>query len=163
MNQIVLPQPHEISEREKEDAMGAYLMMFASWGLGFPLPLLNLIASLIYFLINRKTSKFVAFHSLQSLLFHIPISVLNVAPIVWLVVILVTDLSFRAGFFVLLLFALLANILFVVFSLLALMRARKGLFYYLPFFGRVSFGCIYMSGAEAAAKAAPVNLPPEGF
>ena len=33
---IALPQPHEIRNGEREDAMGAYLMMFAAWGAGSP-------------------------------------------------------------------------------------------------------------------------------
>ena len=47
---IALPQPHEIPKRDREDAMGAYLMMFAAWGAGLPLPLLNLLAAIIYIL-----------------------------------------------------------------------------------------------------------------
>ena len=43
-----LQQPDEIPEREKEDAMGAYLMMFAAVAIGLPLPIINLIASIIY-------------------------------------------------------------------------------------------------------------------
>jgi hypothetical protein len=57
---VKLPQPHELSAIEKDDAMGAYLMMFAAWGAGLPLPLLNLIAAVIYFFINKKQSRFVA-------------------------------------------------------------------------------------------------------
>ena len=38
-----LPQPNEVSSREREDGMGAYLMMFASLGVGLPLPIINLI------------------------------------------------------------------------------------------------------------------------
>ncbi len=67
-----LPQPSEIPEREKEDAMGAYLMMFASLAIGLPIPLLNLVASVIYFFVNRKNGPFVAFHALQALLTHVP-------------------------------------------------------------------------------------------
>ena len=51
---IALPQPDEIPKREREDAMGAYLMMFAAWGVGLPLPLLNLVAAIIYFFTNKK-------------------------------------------------------------------------------------------------------------
>jgi len=47
---IALPQPHEIPKRDREDAMGAYLMMFAAWGAGLPLPLLNLLAISSHFL-----------------------------------------------------------------------------------------------------------------
>ena len=79
-----LPQPQEVTEREKDDAMGSYLMMFASLAVGVPIPLLNLIASVIYFLVNRKTSSFVAFHALQALLTHIPVVVLNAGVVAWL-------------------------------------------------------------------------------
>ena len=33
---LLLPQPQDLTVREKEDAMGAYLMMFAAWGAGSP-------------------------------------------------------------------------------------------------------------------------------
>ena len=72
MEYYPLPQPEEIPEREKEDAMGAYLMMFAAVAIGLPLPIINLIASFIYYYINRKKSRFIHFHSLQSLLSQIP-------------------------------------------------------------------------------------------
>ena len=85
---IALPQPSEIPERQKDDAMGAYLMMFASLALGLPIPLLNLIASVIYFFVNRKNGDFVAFHALQALLSHIPVVLLNAGVIGWLVGIL---------------------------------------------------------------------------
>ncbi|MCH8319303.1 MAG: hypothetical protein IIA88_12580, partial [Bacteroidetes bacterium] len=41
---LPVPQPDEIPTREKEDAMGAYLMMFAAIAAGLPLPIINLIA-----------------------------------------------------------------------------------------------------------------------
>ena len=72
-----LPQPEDMETREKEDAMGAYLMMFASIGAGLPLPIINLIASIIYFILNKSKSRFVKFHSHQSLLSQIPTSLMN--------------------------------------------------------------------------------------
>ncbi|MDI3527939.1 MAG: hypothetical protein PWR03_2123 [Tenuifilum sp.] len=36
-----IPQPDEVSDIEKDDAMGAYFMMFATTGLGLPLPILE--------------------------------------------------------------------------------------------------------------------------
>ena len=32
-------------------------MMFAAWGAGLPLPLLNLLAAVIYFFTNKKPSR----------------------------------------------------------------------------------------------------------
>lgn len=63
-----LPQPHELSEREKEDARGAYLMMFAALATTLPLPIINLIAAIVYYYVNRKKGRFIHFHCLQSLL-----------------------------------------------------------------------------------------------
>ena len=41
-------QPDDISLRDREDAMGGYLMMFAALAAGLPLPIINLIASIVY-------------------------------------------------------------------------------------------------------------------
>ena len=54
-----LEQPDELSTRQKEDAMGAYLMMFAALGAGLPLPIINLIAAVIYYYINKSASSVV--------------------------------------------------------------------------------------------------------
>jgi|TARA_B110000879_G_scaffold48203_1_gene67938 hypothetical protein len=49
---VKLPQPHELSEREKEDATGAYLIMFAALATSLPLPIINLIAATVYYYVN---------------------------------------------------------------------------------------------------------------
>jgi len=36
---LPLPQQDEIPEREREDAMGAYIMMFAAFASSLPLPI----------------------------------------------------------------------------------------------------------------------------
>ena len=58
---IEIPQPDALGEREKEDAMGAYFMMFAALASSLPLPIINLIAAIVYYYINRKKSRFVHF------------------------------------------------------------------------------------------------------
>ena len=88
-----LPQPDEISTREKEDAMGAYLMMFASIGAGLPLPIINMIAAVIYYYINRSKSRFVKFHALQSLLSQFPTSIINAIAVIWFVQMLIRDIE----------------------------------------------------------------------
>lgn len=160
---MALPQPGEISQREKEDAMGAYLMMFAAWAFGLPLPLLNLIAAVIYFYVNKKVSRFVAFHSLQSLLSQVPVSLLNVVLLAWLIRILVLDARFLPAFFAALVFVVLVNLLYILFSVVALVRARRGQFYYMPVFGRMAFARYYGPRAASLHKELPPNRPPEGF
>jgi uncharacterized membrane protein len=163
--QVRLPQPEEISEREKDDAMGAYLMMFASLAIGLPIPLVNLIASVIYFFVNRKSSPFAAFHSLQALLTHVPVVLLNAGSVGWLVGILVSQAGFHGAFFWYLFFAILVNIAYIVWSIVALVHARKGRFFYMPVVGRFCFNRYY--GPRAEKRRAPPrrweNKPPEGI
>ena len=160
-----LPQPEQITEREKDDAMGAYLMMFASLAIGLPIPLLNIVASVIYFFVNRKSGRFVAFHALQALLSHIPVVLLNAGVIGWLVGILVTPPhdAFGPSFFWFLFFSVLANLAWIIWSIVALVHARKGHFIYMPVIGRLCFARYYGPGAQDRNTGAWQNRPPEGL
>ena len=160
---IKLPQPNELSEREKDDAMGAYLMMFAAWAVGLPLPVLNLIAAVIYFYVNKKSSRFVAFHALQSLFSQVPVTMVNIGLVAWLVRTLIGSNGFSSAFFIYLSFMVLINLLYLIFSIIGLVHARKGRFYYMPLFGRISFSRYYGPNAESLSKPVPPNRPPEGF
>ncbi len=162
MNGPLLPQPEEISEAEKDDAMGAYFMMFASWAIGLPLPLLNLVAALIYHVLNSRQSRYVAFHAYQSLLSQIPVTLLNVGVIGWLVAIILGGSSFVPLFFLYLIVVVVANLLYLIFSVVALVRARRGEIYYIPLFGRLSFSRYY--GKKAVSlQTIRRNRAPEGL
>jgi uncharacterized membrane protein len=160
---VKLPQPDDISQREKDDAMGAYLMMFATWAVGLPLPAINLIAAYIYFMTNRKRSRFVAFHCYQSLLSQLPVTACNVGLIGWLVRNLITEAVFTPAFFYYLAFTVLVNILYVIYSIIALVRAVNGRFYYMPIFGRSAFERYYGPDAVELADRPPPNQPPPGY
>ncbi len=160
---IALPQPHEIPKRDREDAMGAYLMMFAAWGAGLPLPLLNLLAAIIYFFTNKKTSRFVSFHAYQSLLTQIPISILNAGAVAWVLRNLYKDHEFSDYFWTYLIFIGLWNLIYMVFSIIACVQARKGRFYYFWVFGRISFARYFGPDAVSLEEKEKPNLPPEGF
>ncbi len=160
---INLPQPDEITRREREDAMGAYFMMFAAWGIGLPLPFLNLVAAGIYYGINRKNSKFVAFHALQSLTSQIPVTVVNAGLLFWLIRTLVIKSSFSGSFWIYLSFAVALNMAYLVISLIALSRAYKGNFFYFPVFGRMAFDSWYGPDAPDGEMGTRANRPPEGY
>lgn len=141
---IKLPQPHELSEREKEDAMGAYLMMFAALATSLPVPIINLIAAIVYYYVNRKKGRFIHFHCLQSLLSQLPTTVVNWGLLYWLLqIFFFENLEVSDGFYSYLGFAVLANLLYFVFSVIAAIRARKGIFMYFLFFGSYAYQCVY--------------------
>ena len=140
----MLPQPHELSEREKEDAMGAYLMMFASLATSLPLPIINIIAAVIYYYINRKKGRFIHFNCLQSLLSQLPTTLVN-----WGLLYLVLQIFFFDNyelsdyFYAYLGFSIIANLVYFIFSLVAAVRARKGIFMYFIFFGPYAYQKVY--------------------
>ena len=153
-----LPQPEEIDVREREDAMGAYLMMFAALAAGLPLPILNLVAAVIYYFINRKKSRFVNFHSLQSVLSQLPTSLMNAAAIFWGLRILLGDWTLTDEFKGYVLATLVANLAYIAFSILAAVRARQGRMYYFLLFGRIAYDVAFrIRGDENMLKE---NKPP---
>ncbi len=139
-----LPQPDQIIEREREDAMGAYLMMFAAVAVALPLPVINLIAAIIYFYVNRTKSRFIHFHSLQSLLSQIPTTLLNWGLLYWTLRIWFFDsLEMDDYYLGYLLTTVVANISYLVFSIIAAVQARKGRMYYFVFFGKLSYEMVF--------------------
>lgn len=169
-----LPQPNEVSSREREDGMGAYLMMFASLGVGLPLPIINLIAAVVYYYVNRKKSRFVHFHTLQSLLSQFPTSILNAIGVFWWFSIFFNDTGvviedgesftslFPNVFVGYIIMVVIANLIYIIFSIIGASRAHKGRFYYMIFFGRIAYNYAYKKrpGDDVEQSENPVNLPP---
>jgi uncharacterized Tic20 family protein len=155
-----LPQPEEVTIREKEDAMGAYLMMFAALGAGLPLPIINLIAAVIYYFINKSNSRFVNFHSYQSMMSQLPTSLLNAIAIFWgFRIIASEELHLNDAFKGYVIMVVIANLLYIIFSIIAAIKARKGRFYYFMFFGKLAYHKMYAVRDEEQ-KAEIVNTPP---
>lgn len=143
-----LPQPDEIETRVKEDAMGAYFMMFATSALGMPLPILNLVAAIIYYYVNRSKGKFVQFHTLQSLWSQIPVTLLNSGLVAWTIVNLVRDFDFTSFYWGYLIMVAIANLVYLTFSIVGAVKARKGIFYYFLFFGKIAYHQVYQVRPE---------------
>lgn len=155
---LPIPQPENVSIREKEDAMGAYLMMFATVAIGIPFPLINLIAAIIYLYLHKNKSRFVFFHALQSLYSQIPVTLLNAGLVVWFFICLIPDADFTNEFIAYAIMTGVADIVYLVFSLIAASKARKGIFYYFIFFGKVAYQQAYLN--RELIRKPPVNVPP---
>ena len=157
-----IEQPEQIETRIREDAMGAYLMMFGALAAGLPLPIINLIAAVVYYYINKDKSRFVKFHSLQSLYSQIPTTLLNAGLMYW------TFSFFRENGFSdgsnpfeafasinelywgYLYTVIAANLLYIVFSFIGAYNARKGRFFYFIFFGKLAYHQVYKIRNESA-------------
>lgn len=135
-----LPQPHELSMREKEDAMGSYLMMFAAVAAGLPLPIVNLIAAVVYYYVSYKKSRFVHFHAHQSLFSQLPTTLVNWAGLYWTLQIFLFDNYILSDYYyAFLVFLVVVNIIYFIFSIVGAVRARSGRFIYFLFFGGLAY------------------------
>lgn len=157
-----IPQPDEIPIREREDAMGAYFMMFASLVGGIPLPLFNIIASFIYYFLNKKKSRFIHFHTHQSLTSQIPVSLLNAIAVIWGVILLINKIHITNNFITFLIAVGIVNIVYFIFSIIAAVKARQGKFFYFIFFGKWAYHVAFKIKDENTSVE-NFNRPPKGF
>lgn len=153
MNYYKIPQPEDLSIREREDAMGSYLMMFAAMAVGLPFPSLNLIAALVYYFVNRSKGRFVHFHILQSLYSQIPTSLLNIGLVAWLINMFYHDaFIFDDIFKAYALLVVTVNLAYFIFSIIAAVKARRGEFYYFMFVGQIAFKQAYKINPDKENK-----------
>ncbi|RLB60536.1 MAG: hypothetical protein DRI90_13530 [Deltaproteobacteria bacterium] len=165
-----LPQPAEVSSGERGSATSAYLMMFAAAYAGLPLPIVNLIAAIVYYLTQYKKSRFVGFHCFQSLITQVPLSILNMVTLAYVISFVLIDSMHESKLFVAILavgcaLTLLANIVYSIFSIVAAYQANKGGIYYIPLFGKWAYDRFYghdaMDEETFQAHHTPiVNEPP---
>ncbi len=138
-----MPQPNEVPLREKEDAMGGYLMMFAAMAVGLPLPIINLIASIIYYFTNRDKGRFVRFHTLQALYSQIPTTLINAGFTFWTLHIIFWDWEATNRYWGYVCMMVLANLWYVVSCIVAAVKARRGQVFYMLFFGILAYRQVF--------------------
>ena len=186
--QVVLPQPEDLGRRSKEDAMGSYLMMFASVFVA-PVPLINVLGGAIYYAVFRKKDRFVAFHAYQSLLSQIMISLLNLSAVILFVIRIYRFAFLNAGHFEVDIFrlwnvifaeqniiylivaffilVLILNLFYLIYSLVAASGAYRGRLFYMPFFGPLSYDRFYGRSALEKQSSEPkehfVNRAPKNY
>jgi hypothetical protein len=78
-------EPHEY---ELERASNGYLMSVVAIVIGLPFPIINLLATWGFYLMNRKSSHFVRWHCMQALLSQLFIAIFNIIFFYWTVSIL---------------------------------------------------------------------------
>ena len=79
------------TESEAEKASNSYLMSLIAIMVGFPLPIINLMATLFFYIANRKSTYFVRWHCIQALLSQLSLFVINTIGFWWTVSVLVRE------------------------------------------------------------------------
>lgn len=168
LNRFSLPQPEDISEKDRENGFGSYIMMFA--GTYFPVPFVEIISSLIYYLYFRNKSRYASFHAYQSLLGQIPVTLINGGFFAYAIILLIRlirddflDSALRNRFFIFLALVVLINIIYIIISLYIALKAKKGIICYMPVAGRMAYEKYYGPDAVEIVSSpgkAHINRPP---
>lgn len=117
---------YEPAEHETEKASNGYLMCLVSVFAGMPLPILNFIASVIFFMGNRKGTYFTRWHCTQVLLSQLSLFILNSCGFWWTIHILLgqSEISNRYIGYVLTVFLInLAELVMIIYTAI---HVRKG-------------------------------------
>lgn len=131
-------QTYKPSEYEAEKASNSYLMSLVALIVGVPLPIVNLLATLLFYWGNRKSSYFVRWHCTQALLSQFSVLVVNSIGFWWTISILFTEENISNTYFAYLLIAILFNITELITTIYSAVQTRKGIHVEWLFFGTLT-------------------------
>ena len=118
---------YEPSEHEAEKASNSYLMSLIAIIAGLPLPIINLLATLIFYIGNRKSTYFVRWQCTQALLSQISLLFVNSTGFWWTVSILFTDETVSGNYIAYIITAFVINVVEFIVTISAAIKTRKGI------------------------------------
>lgn len=114
-------------EHEAEAASSSYLMSLIAIIVGLPLPIVNLIATLIFYLGNRKSTYFVRWHCTQALLSQLSMLFINSFGFWWTISIMFTDETLSSTYIAYIITALVFNLTEFIATIYTAIQTRKGI------------------------------------
>jgi uncharacterized membrane protein len=126
------------TEHEREKASNSYLMSLVAVIAGLPLPIINLLATLFFYIGNRKSTYFVRWHCIQALLSQLVLLFANSYSFWWTVSILFTDEKATNNYFAYLFTVIVFNVLEIISTIYCAVQTRKGRHVQVFFFGNVT-------------------------
>jgi uncharacterized membrane protein len=128
-------QPQEF---EAEKASNSYVMSLIAIVAGFPLPVINLIATLIFYLGNRKGTFFVRWHCLQALLSQASLLIINGAGTWWTILLILGKENISNNYIAYIITILIFNLMEFIATIDASMKTRKGIHVEWWFYGSLT-------------------------
>jgi len=115
-----------ITEHEAEKASNSYLMSLIAIMGGFPLPIINLIATLAFYLGNRKSTYFVRWHCTQALLSQLLVLPFNSVGFWWTISIIFSDETLSSQYIAYIITIFLFNLAEFIGTIYSAIVTRKG-------------------------------------
>src|SRR4051812_8679119 len=117
---------YEPGEHEAEKASNSYLMSLIAVIAGLPVPIVNLIATLIFYLGNRDGTYFVRWHCTQALLSQFSLLLMNSYAFWWVMSIIFSDGTITNNLIAYLIVVLLFNLAEFIATIYTAIQTRKG-------------------------------------
>jgi uncharacterized Tic20 family protein len=129
---------YEPGEHEAEKASNSYLMSLIALMVGLPLPIINLIATFIFYMGNRKGTYFVRWHCTQALLSQASMLFVNSYGFWWTVSIAFSGETVTGNYIAYILAAVLFNITEFIATIYTAVQTRKGIHVSWWFYGNLT-------------------------
>ena len=113
-------------DSEREKAANSYLMSLMAAMVGLPLPIVNMLATIIFYLANRKRTYYVRWHCTQALISQIPLYFTNTVLFWWTVRLLLGYESLTSFYFAYLFTVVLFNVIDYIATIYSAVKVRKG-------------------------------------
>ena len=125
-------------EDEKEKAANGYLMSVKVIMAGLPLPIINLLATGLFYLLNRRATYYVRWHCMQALLSQLTILVINSIALTWTIKAFMGSVPFTNMYFGYMVLIIALNIFEIILNISAAIKTRKGVFVKYWFWGELT-------------------------
>ncbi len=114
------------NDSEREKASNSYLMSVVAIMVGAPLPIVNMLATLFFYLGNRKASPYVRWHCTQALLSQLTVFIINAIGFTWTLRVVFGSLTITNLYIGYIITVVLFNIFEFIITVMAAIRVRKG-------------------------------------
>ena len=117
-------EPHD---NEAEKASNSYVMSLIAVMGGLPLPIVNLIATFIFYLGNRKGTYFVRWHCTQALLSQVSMLIINTIAFWWTISVFFRDGEISNSYLAYMMTAITFNLTEFIATIYTAVKTRKGI------------------------------------
>lgn len=118
---------YEPGEHEAEAASSSYLMSLIAIIVGLPLPIVNLTATLVFYLSNRKSTYFVRWHCTQALLSQLSLLFINSFGFWWTISIIFTKETITSEYITYIIAVIIFNFTEFIATIYTAIQTRKGI------------------------------------
>ena len=129
---------YEPTEHEKETASNSYLMSLIVIMVGLPLPIINLVATLIFYLNNRKSTYFVRWHCTQAILSQLSILFINSFGFWWTMSIIFSEEIITNRYIAYIIVVIIFNFTELIATIYTTIQTRKGIHVEWWFYGSLT-------------------------